>query len=358
MSKKRMLLGLVSLILIFVLASAFGCGPGAEEEGNGDPGNEAGEDIDFPNKALNLVVGATAGGSFDTQARVISEHWPKYLPANFPIVVNNVDGAGGLVSANQGWVAAPDGYTIIQLKMGPYLLNEQIYPDEVQFEMAKWEYIGQYLYNVNVLAVRKAVAEEIKSYTDLVNYAQEKPLVIGSAGVGSAGHTNGIIISNAAGIDAKYVQYAAGAEVQGGLLRGEVDFAIYSTGLISKWDLDEVRPLVVFADEITDEIAGLVPGAVLPEDFGFPQDVTDKILGNPVFSSPLALALPPGTPSAVVQILRDSFEQMLNDQDFVQAFAQAQQLLMPIKGEEFEALIPSLIQETKEIVPVIKEALE
>src|SRR5213080_2678666 len=67
----------------------------------------------FEGKTVRLVVGFAPGGGFDTYARVISRHMGRHIPGNPTIVVENMTGAGSLISANHLYrVAKPDGLTI------------------------------------------------------------------------------------------------------------------------------------------------------------------------------------------------------------------------------------------------------
>src|SRR5262245_7847061 len=69
----------------------------------------AGDDF-FRGKVIRIVVGFSAGGGFDTFARTLSRSMGKYIPGHPSIVVENMTGAGSLISANHIYrVAKPDG---------------------------------------------------------------------------------------------------------------------------------------------------------------------------------------------------------------------------------------------------------
>ena len=65
---------------------------------------------DFPTKPIRLAVPFAPGGSSDIQARIIgrklAEAWGQ------PVIVDNRGGAGGIVAADLGAHASPDGYTL------------------------------------------------------------------------------------------------------------------------------------------------------------------------------------------------------------------------------------------------------
>ena len=67
----------------------------------------------YKNKVIRIVVGFSAGGGFDTYARSLSRYIGKYIPGNPTVIVENMPGAGSLISANHIYrVAKPDGLTI------------------------------------------------------------------------------------------------------------------------------------------------------------------------------------------------------------------------------------------------------
>ena len=55
----------------------------------------------YEGKTIRIMVGVSAGGGFDNEARILARHMPKYIPGKPTIIVENVTGAGGLICANQ-----------------------------------------------------------------------------------------------------------------------------------------------------------------------------------------------------------------------------------------------------------------
>ena len=54
----------------------------------------------FEGKTMRIIVGFAAGGGYDTYARAIARHMGKHIPGKPAIVVENMEGAGSLISAN------------------------------------------------------------------------------------------------------------------------------------------------------------------------------------------------------------------------------------------------------------------
>ncbi|MEK7229228.1 MAG: hypothetical protein AAB154_04215, partial [Candidatus Binatota bacterium] len=68
------------------------------------------QDSFFKGKTVRIIVGASAGGGYDTYSRAISRHMGKHIPGDPTLVVENMPGAAFLISANHMYkVAKPDG---------------------------------------------------------------------------------------------------------------------------------------------------------------------------------------------------------------------------------------------------------
>ncbi|MBI2209162.1 MAG: hypothetical protein HYU47_00970 [Deltaproteobacteria bacterium] len=67
----------------------------------------------YRGKTIRFIVGFTAGGGFDVYARTIARHIGRHIPGKPTILVDNMAGAGSLISANYIYnQAKPDGLTI------------------------------------------------------------------------------------------------------------------------------------------------------------------------------------------------------------------------------------------------------
>lgn len=58
------------------------------------------QDSFYKGKTVRIIVGASAGGGYDTYSRTIARHMGKHIPGNPTFVVENMPGAGFLISAN------------------------------------------------------------------------------------------------------------------------------------------------------------------------------------------------------------------------------------------------------------------
>jgi len=60
-----------------------------------------------------VIVGFAPGGGVDTASRVIARHLVRFIPGEPRVIVQNMEGAAGIVSSNYLYQRAPaDGLTL------------------------------------------------------------------------------------------------------------------------------------------------------------------------------------------------------------------------------------------------------
>src|SRR4026208_2055966 len=96
----------------------------------------------YDGKAIRMIVGFTPGGGYDAYTRTIGRHMGKHIPGNPAIIVENMPGAGSMISANYVFKAAkPDGLTIGHF-IGGLFLQQLLAKPGIEFDAAKFHYVG------------------------------------------------------------------------------------------------------------------------------------------------------------------------------------------------------------------------
>src|SRR5262249_27650438 len=73
----------------------------------------------YKGKQITMLVGTAAGGGYDTYARTLARHMPKYIPGNPVIVAKNMPAADGAIEASTLYNTPPnDGTTFAALTNG------------------------------------------------------------------------------------------------------------------------------------------------------------------------------------------------------------------------------------------------
>src|SRR5262249_6419546 len=106
----------------------------------------------YAGKQMTFIVGASAGGGYDRQARLVARHLGKHIPGTPTIVVQNMPGAGSLAATNYISNAAARDGSVIALVMRSMLLIKNWNPQSVRFDLAGLNWIGSINSEVAVAA--------------------------------------------------------------------------------------------------------------------------------------------------------------------------------------------------------------
>ena len=96
----------------------------------------------YPGKTLTIVVGFAPGGGVDNTARVVARHLARFIPGEPSVVVQNMEGAAGIVAMNYvDKRVAPDGLTFAMPGRSWYVEGALKGPG-VNFDVDKLTYVG------------------------------------------------------------------------------------------------------------------------------------------------------------------------------------------------------------------------
>jgi len=303
----------------------------------------------YRGKTLTVVVGFAPGGGVDTTARVVANHLVRFIPGEPALVVQNMEGAAGLVAMNYvDKRVAADGLTIAVPGRSWYVEGALRGPG-VAFDVDKLTYIGSPGGVNSSLYVRTATG--VDSLAKLKN--APKPLTFGTLGSTTPTAMVPALLA-AAGFPVKLISgYISTARVLLALEQGEVDgFWTVDDSFARRHDLIEkniVRPIMqtrphypgvpVLGDLLPEDKRPLLMLLEAPENFGLP------IVG------------PAGIPPERVDILRKAFLAMAADSDFQADAIKAEQPVgSPITGDQLAAMIQELAKAaTPDIVAAYRQ---
>ena len=248
----------------------------------------------FPSRPLTLVVPFAPGGVADITARTVGKAMAETLGQ--PVVIENKPGAGGVVATQSVLKAPADGHTVLLMSnataVSVHLVKKL--PYDVTRDLAPVSTLGFFELGLAVPAESR-----FKTLKDLLAYAKASPgkLTIGTIAVGSTQHLSAELFKARAGIDAVVVPYKGSPAVINALRTGEVDlvFEVLSP-LLPQLKAGVIRGLAV---------TGPQRFALLPEV----PTVQEQGVANYTVDSWNALAVPAGTPAAVIERLRQAADE-------------------------------------------------
>jgi len=312
----------------------------------------------YKGKTIRIIVGFSAGGGFDTYARALARHIGKHIPGNPALIVENMTGAGSLISANHVYnVAKPDGLTIGHF-IGGLFLGQVAGQKGVEFDARKFEFIGAPTTDHVVCAFTKA-----SGITSVEKWAASKtPVKMGGTGPGNSTPDNATrIIKAATGLPIQLVSgYKGTADIRLAAESGELGGGC--------WGWESVRVTWRKALESGDAMVVLQANRKThPELAKVPQamSLTKSDEGRKMIEVGIhgdseivrTYTLPPGTPKDRVQILRKAFEETLKDAEFVAEAKKADLGIHLVPGDEVEKIISGLFKLDPALVAKFKDVL-
>src|SRR3989475_12140146 len=179
----------------------------------------------FEGKSVRIIVGFVPGGGFDSYARVIARHAGRHIPGNPTMIVENMPGAGSLISANHLYrVAKPDGLTIGHFNGGLFL-GQVLGQPGIEFDARKFEMIGAAIKEDSVCAMTKA-----SGITSVEKWmAAKTPVKVGGVAPGGSPDSNARVLKAALGLPIQLVSgYRGTAEIRLAASSGELAGACWS----------------------------------------------------------------------------------------------------------------------------------
>jgi tripartite-type tricarboxylate transporter receptor subunit TctC len=313
----------------------------------------------YRNKVIRIIVGFSAGGGFDTYARTLSRTMGKYIPGNPSIIVENMTGAGSLISANHVYrVAKPDGLTIGAFN-GNQILGQLVGAQGINFDARKMEWMGAPGYNHDLCVLSQKVG--VASGDQWL--AAKSPLKLGGSAPGTPTDDGPKILKEAIGLPMRLISgYKGTADMRVAVESGEVDgicgFSWASVRATWRKAIESGQVTVVLQN--APKAHADLPKVPLAISFAKTPEARQLIEAgiHQPSSITYSYSIPPGTPKDRVQLLRKAFSQAVKDPEFLNDAAKANLEIAPASGEEIEQSIQSLFKTRPAVVAKLKEVLK
>ena len=303
----------------------------------------------YRNRQVQIIVGYGPGGGYDVYARLVGRHLGKHVPGNPNIVVQNMPGAGSLLSVNYlANTAARDGSVIGTFARDMALLALLGGNANVRFDARALTWIGTPSSagdDAYLMFMRKDA--KLKKIEEATRQGGGVEMVLGGTGEGAAGNDWAVMLRDAVGLNIRLI---AGYRDSNALFlaveRGEIDGRSldYSAVKSSRphW-LTSDSPVRVVLQFGRDTRHPDFPNVPLARDLTKDPSVLaliDLAEASNTLSRPFAA--PPGLPVERARALQEAFMAMCNDPEFR---AEAEKLrvdVSPVSGPDVLRLIERL----------------
>lgn len=309
----------------------------------------------YAGKTIDLLIGHSPGGGYDTYARTLARHMSKYIPGHPEIVPKNVTGAGSLVLMNQIANTLPnDGTVFATVNQGmafePLFGNEQ-----AKYKATDIVWLGSLSKGTSLCVSNKDA--DVQTWQDL----KSKTLTVGASGAGASTNIYPRVMAEL--FDFKFnivTGYPGGNDILLAMERGEVEGRcswLLSSARAQKPGWIEDRKVNVLFQMALEKHPDL-PDVPLVMDFAETDKQTKVLklfLARQLIARPYIM--PPGVPQERVAIMRKAMAETAKDPDFLKDAANQGLSVDFVTGEEAQELVEETYQYPDEIVDVVKNAL-
>lgn len=309
----------------------------------------------YAGKTIRFIVGFSAGGGYDAYTRTVARYIGGHIPGQPATVVENMDGAGSVIAANYIYnKASRDGLTVGVFN-AHNVFNHMMGDRSTRIDGRKFGWIGTPGKDSVACAIMAFTG--LKTFDDIVK--SKKPVRMGATRSGNTVHLPEML-NRWAGANFDIIQGYGGTskirlamrarEVAGGCwtwdsMRATARAMLDARGedkmipfiINSRWKDPEVKDLPLFRDVFKDE-----------ND----RRAFNSWNSSNEFSRPFSL--PPGSPGAALNTLRQAFKATLQDKDYLADLEKANLTSEYVSGEEVERYV----EEIYKTPPQIKKRLE
>jgi hypothetical protein len=303
-----------------------------------------GQDI-YRGKTITLFAGQPPGGGIDSEMRLVALFLGKFIPGEPKILPMNMQGAGGIILGNYLYsVAKPDGLTLGMPGRTGFALAPVISAADTKYDLRRFTWIGSSASSNFVLWMRRSA--NVRSFDDLRN--AKRQIVIAGSGSTTANSVMPEVLARYEKLPLRVVRGYPG--INDAILaveRGEADGVLCQKASLRADLIASGAVVPVF------QIMDFEPGVPLLDKFV--TDAKEKALLD-LLSAPQRLGLPliapPGMPSDLTRILRQSYLAMVASKEYLdEAVKRGLDIGQPNSGEElaqFAAKLTAFPAETVE----------
>jgi tripartite-type tricarboxylate transporter receptor subunit TctC len=311
----------------------------------------------YAGKEINLVIGSSAGGGYDTYARLIARHMGGYIPGNPTVVPQNMPGAGSNKVGGYIYSVAPKDGTAIGAVFPGIILQPLIGNIPTPHDPSKFIYIGSANSDAYMCIARKDAA--VHTFTDLLTHV----LIVAGATEGATTHDLPVVENNLLGAHFRIVSGYPGMhedtmaieqnEVQGVCGYGWASLESQHADWLTRGFIN-----IVVQESVKGYSKLNAMGVPRTYDFAKTEEerqILELVYSQGIFGRPYVL--PPGVPADRVAALRNAFMDTLHDPELLKEAAAIKLDIDPISGEDLQALVAKLYALPPSVAARTKEAL-
>jgi tripartite-type tricarboxylate transporter receptor subunit TctC len=268
----------------------------------------------YPSHALVLINPYAVGGPADLLGRALAKELAEILGQS--VIVENKPGGGASIGTAYVAKSAPDGYTLLLGTAAAHTVTPAA--TKVPYKgIEDFEFIGMVANVPNILTVYPSVpAQNLKEFIALAK-SQPGKFNYASAGMGSSPHIAAEMFKYYAKVDLVHVPYKGAAPAVNDMVAGTVPVGLLNISAVLPFiKAGKLRALAYANTERSPDL----PNVPTFAEAGLP----DMVSG-----SWYSLAVPAGTPPAVIDKLAQALKTVRERPEFKKILAAQNAIVMP-----------------------------
>jgi tripartite-type tricarboxylate transporter receptor subunit TctC len=304
-------------------------------------------------KTMYLLIGSGEGGGFDGSARLLAQFLPRYLPGNPTIVPQNMPGASGLRVAEVIYNVSPRDGTTIGMTQPNMVLNRAL-DASAKYKPQDYNWIGR------AGSFTTYAVVSMKSPVRSVAEAKTKELILGASGPSGPGAMLPSALNHLIGTKFTIVKgYRSAQETGLAFDRGEIP-GIGSASLefieSKRWvESGQAKILFTIGQERSAKYKDAPSAVELMEN-----DRDRKVMQLITVSSVIGRSIiaPPGVPADKVAQLREAFDKVMQDPDYIAASRQRGFDIEYMSGVELQRVVKEALSMPDDVIQRTREATQ
>jgi tripartite-type tricarboxylate transporter receptor subunit TctC len=304
---------------------------------------------------LTILLGHPPGGSYDLYARLAANHIRKYIPGNPNVIVQHRPGGGGVGAVQFFYAQSPRNGSVIGLFPETIVHTQLLQPEIGKWNVAEMDYVGSFA-GVNAAFVVRKEAPATK-----IEDMRRTAVNVGCTGRNSQSYQSPAMLKNLGGFKFNVIcGYPGSAESVFAMTKGEVDMVSSAWNSWRATHMADIEagkfiPVVQVGLRRAKEISNVPLMQELVTEARHKTLIEFASAGSAIGR---ALIAPPQVPPDRLAALRQAFEKVVQDPEFIAEADRARAELDPTPGLEVQKVVATIVKAPKDVIDESSKAME
>jgi tripartite-type tricarboxylate transporter receptor subunit TctC len=309
----------------------------------------------YKSNRITIMLGQPPGGSYDLYARLVANHMAKHIPGNPTIIVEHRPGGGGVRAVMFFYTQSPRDGSVIGLFPETITHTQLLQPEIGKWNVADMSYVGSFAPVNAAFVVRKEAPAKTPAEM------RQTALNVGCTGRTSQSYQSPAMLKNLAGFKFNLIcGYPGSKDYVLALIRGEIDLVSSAWNQWRAAHRAEIAegtliPVIQTGAKRHKELPNVPLMQELVDDPAVKKVIEFASAGSAIGR---ALVAPPQLPADRLAALRQAFDKMVRDPDFIRDAERVTAELDPTPGSDVQKVAERILKTPPDIVEKAAKAMD